>query len=541
MLKAFIKRISLISIVLFCVNHSMALGEHEEEPIVKLIEVASRFSKPVQVTNAGDGGNRLFVLEQSGIIKIIKADRALKKPFLDIRDKVVLDGTETGLLGLAFHPDFASNGRLFVNYTMVDGFGDNDSDDNNSDDSGDNNEAIKISSEEIKGLKTIIAEYRVSDDDPDRADISERVILAVDQPTNIHNGGQLLFGPDGYLYIGVGDGGPANDGSGNGQDKDTLLGAILRIDVDGAAPYSIPLDNPFVGVDGADEIFAYGFRNPWKFSFDSLSGRLFAGDVGQRAREEIDLVEPGGNYGWSVKEGNKCFSKSVFECDETGLTPPIAEYTHEEGVAIIGGHVYRGSELPGLEGLYIFGDFAFGAIWTLAENALDEWRRDTLLQTGFQISSFGEDEQGELYVLDYSNGIVFKIVDPLTPEPTPDPEPKLPVEFNVDCNRVLIEGVGRRKKLFIDLGETAFCELSIANLEYELPVSIEKRIKSFPEQNIIIKPDTVVINEAGKFQFTINAVKEGLNWISWALPDKAGEFQLNNRAGANEFVEVKYN
>jgi glucose/arabinose dehydrogenase len=346
-------------------------------PTVKLELLIDGLSGPVHLTGAGDGSRRVFIVEQPGTIRVYQQDRLQEQPFLDIRARVRFGG-ERGLLSVAFHPQYAENGRLFVNYTrQPDG-------------------------------ATVIAEYRVSDD-PDRADSgSERVLLIIEQPFANHNGGQLQFGPDGMLYIGMGDGGSGGDPLGHGQNLNTLLGALLRIDVDGEEPYAIPADNPFVNrSDARGEIWAYGLRNPWRFSFDRCNGRLFLADVGQNLWEEINLIEKGGNYGWNVMEGAHCFRPPV-GCRSEGLELPIAEYDHSVGCSITGGYVYRGSHIENLIGRYVFGDFCSGRIWTLTASESGDWTMQVLLDTSLSISSFGEDEQGELYVVDL-NGAVYRI------------------------------------------------------------------------------------------------------------------------------------
>jgi glucose/arabinose dehydrogenase len=335
---------------------------------------------PVYVTHAGDGSGRLFVVEQTGVILIIRAGRLLPRPFLDIRGRVIAGG-EMGLLSVAFHPQYARNGRFFVNYT-ADG----------------------------ASLRTVIAEYRVSAADANVAEPAGRVLLEIAQPYRNHNGGLNLFGPDGMLYIGMGDGGSGGDPHNNGQRLDTLLGKLLRIDVDGAAPYRVPPDNPFVGRSGArGEIWAYGLRNPWRFSFDRTTGRLFLADVGQNQWEEIDLIQKGGNYGWRTMEGAHCFNPPD-GCSRTGLILPIAEYGREGGCSITGGYVYRGGRIRDLVGRYLFGDYCSGTLWALRDDG-GRWVRESLLDTGLRISSFGEDQAGELYVVDH-RGTVQQLVSP---------------------------------------------------------------------------------------------------------------------------------
>jgi glucose/arabinose dehydrogenase len=258
-------------------------------------------------------------------------------------------------------------------------------------------------------MQTVIAEYHVSASDPNLADpASERILLLVNQPFTNHKAGQLAFGPDGFLYFGLGDGGSGGDPFGNGQNLQTLLGKMMRIDVDSAQPYAIPPDNPFVSGGGLPEIWAYGLRNPWRFSFDRTTGRLFCADVGQNLFEEVDILQSGGNFGWNIMEGMHCFNPSS-GCNMGGLILPIAEYDHSQGDAVIGGYVYRGAAIPQLVGKYLLSDFGSGTIWTLTEGPPGTWTRSTLLSTGRNVSSFGQDQSGELYVVDYS-GSILKLV-----------------------------------------------------------------------------------------------------------------------------------
>ncbi|MBS3749724.1 MAG: PQQ-dependent sugar dehydrogenase [Candidatus Thermoplasmatota archaeon] len=358
---------------------------------VRLDVIAEGFNSPLYATHAGDGSNRLFVVDQIGIIYIIENDDLLPDPFLDLTDKIVdLDVAydERGLLGLAFHPDYENNGRFFVYYS--------------SPKSGE-----KINHE------TILAEYQVSDNENMADSNSEQIILTVDQPEANHNGGQLLFGPDGYLYLGLGDGGGAGDQHGeigNGQNKETLLGSIIRIDVDNEEPYTIPADNPFIDSEGRDELYAFGLRNPWRFSFDRDTNELFVADVGQDEWEEINIVEKGGNYGWRILEATHAYDLDLADelnIDVNSLQDPIHEYSHSLGRSITGGYVYRGTENPELTGKYIFGDWSSsfvrprGNLFYLAEIEPGDWQRFNLLSSNFNrfVMSFGEDENGELYVL----------------------------------------------------------------------------------------------------------------------------------------------
>ncbi len=347
--------------------------------------VITGLTNPIAITNAGDGSARLFIALQNGRIIIHDGTRVLSPPFLDIAS-LISSGGEQGLLGVAFHPNYAANGFFFVNYTNRLG-------------------------------NTVIARYSVSAD-PNIADPNSAVqLLTIAQPFSNHNGGQLQFGPDGYLYIGMGDGGSGGDPQNNAQNLTTLLGKILRIDVDRGLPYAIPPDNPFRGTPGArNEIWSLGLRNPWQFSFDRLTGDLFIGDVGQRNWEEIDFQPAnssgGENYGWRLMEGNHCFNP-LSGCNSGGLTLPIIEYNHSVGCSITGGYRYRGTENQGLEGIYIYGDFCTGRIWGAIEDNSGGWMTTELLNTSFLISAFGEDENGEIYFAHYSDsdGAIFQIVE----------------------------------------------------------------------------------------------------------------------------------
>ena len=339
---------------------------------VRLESVVSGLTQPLDLVNAGDGSGRLFILEKGGTVRILQNGVLAAEPFLDLSAEVTTN-SERGLLGIAFAPNYAQSGLFYVDYTDLNG-------------------------------DTVVAEYKVSSD-PAKADpASETTLLRIPQPESNHNGGNLAFGPDHLLYIGTGDGGGAGDQhgqSGNGQSLDTLLGKLLRIQVGAGAAYTVPADNPFVSTEGAQpEIWAYGLRNPWRFSFDRATGDLYIGDVGQNAYEEIDFQAAGSsggqNYGWRTVEGLHCYSPS--NCDQTGLTLPVLEYPHSEGNSVTGGYVYRGAALPELVGQYIYGDFGSGRIWR-AQRQGDEWTNELLLESGLNIASFGEDEAGELYVV----------------------------------------------------------------------------------------------------------------------------------------------
>ncbi len=333
------------------------------------------FSSPVGFKSANDGTNRIFVIEQGGIIKVFENVDTVSSAriFLDLTDSLT-SGGEMGLLGLAFHPQYEANGYFYVNYTR-----------------------------QTDTLRTFISRYSVSENNPDSADpASQLVLLRVNQPYTNHKGGAMEFGPDGFLYIGLGDGGSGGDPQNNAQNLFVHLGKILRIDVDttkGGLPYGIPPDNPFAGnMNGwREEIYAYGLRNPWRFSFDPATASLWCGDVGQNTREEIDLIERGKNYGWRIMEGMQCYNP-LSGCDTTGLTLPIWDYGRSLGASVTGGYVYRGGDLPGLAGYYIYGDFVSGRVWTLLHagpGSVTNAPIDTM--DTYSLSSFGVDEAGELF------------------------------------------------------------------------------------------------------------------------------------------------
>lgn len=338
--------------------------------------------RPLVITGAGDGSNRLFVATQSGTIVVFDNDPGVKEMqvFLNVADRMhyrVPQENEEGFLGMAFHPRHKENGEFFVYYTA------------------------EYKSEDQR--KSVISRFRVSKDDPNRADpASEEVIMTIDQPYWNHNGGTLVFGPDGYLYVGLGDGGSGKDPHGHGQNLGTLLGSILRIDVgkrDKGLAYAIPKDNPFVGRKGArGEIWAYGIRNVWRIAFDRETGDLWAGDVGQDLWEEIDIITKGGNYGWNLREGLHDFAPDSAKPEDEPIDP-IWEYHHDIGKSITGGNVYRGRDVPELEGAYLYADFVSGRIWALWYDAKAKWvtANRTITEKGAPVMSFGEDDDGEVY------------------------------------------------------------------------------------------------------------------------------------------------
>jgi glucose/arabinose dehydrogenase len=363
------------------VDHALAFPDLKWKGWTPDIKGRPNPLRPIVLTHAGDGSNRVFVATEHGVIHVFPNDQKATdtQVFLDIQDRVVYNNSqnEEGFLGLAFHPNYKKNGEFFVFYTT-----------------------------KTAKLTNVISRFHVSKDDPNKADPdSEEILLKIEKPYWNHDGGTLCFGPDGYLYFTHGDGGLANDPQKNGQKLSTLLGKVLRIDVDhkdAGKNYAIPKDNPFVSQkDAAPEVWAYGLRNIWRMSFDRKTGVLWAGDVGQNLYEEIDLIVKGGNYGWSVREGLHPFSDNGVDVNKD-IVEPIWEYHHDLGKCIIGGHVYRGAGVPVLEGMYIYCDYVTGQIWALR---YDEAKKRvvanrTIRQKGTPILSFGEDEKGEVYSLE---------------------------------------------------------------------------------------------------------------------------------------------
>ena len=359
---------------------------------VVLTPIVSGLNAPVQVVPAGDGTGRLFVVEQGGTVRIVKNGALLPTPFINIAD-LLSTGGERGLLGIAFHPNYKVNGRFFLYFTRRnDGY-------------------------------IAITEYHRSSSNADVATrVGARRIITIPHPYANHNGGRMAFGRDGYLYIGTGDGGSGGDPGNRAQSLSVLLGKMLRIDINGTAgghQYRIPSSNPYVGRVGWNEIWSRGLRNPWGWSFDRVNGDLWIGDVGQDKYEEIDrsIVSTkstsggkGVNYGWRIMEGRHCYNPAT-GCHTAGLKFPVVEYSHGEGCAVTGGYAYRGSAVPALFGRYIFGDYCSGQIWTISRTAVAPATKALLLSTTLNISSFGQDEKGELYVLDLG-GTLYKIEAP---------------------------------------------------------------------------------------------------------------------------------
>lgn len=338
--------------------------------------VVSGLEKPVDLQHAGD--DRLFVVEQLGVIRVLEAGEFLSEPFLDLRDFVDASGSEQGLLGLAFHPNYVENGQFFVNYTDTRG-------------------------------NTVVARFNVSPN-PNLADLNSlRVVIRYNQPYANHNGGGIVFGTDGYLYIATGDGGSSGDPESNAQKLDSYLGKLLRIDVDAADPYAIPPDNPFVDGTGLPEIWSYGLRNPWRFAFDVITGDLYIADVGQSSWEEVNFqpagTQGGINYGWNIREGAHTYVGGITE----GLTDPVVEYGHNLGVSVTGGPVVRDPSLPDWQGVYLYGDYGTGLIWGLLHDGQGNWQNEILFDTDYKISSFGMDVAGRAYLIDYATGAIYRL------------------------------------------------------------------------------------------------------------------------------------
>lgn len=371
--------------ILACGSDSTAPSLPEGTVGVRLEAVATGVGYPLYVTAAPGDSSRIFIVDKGGTIRIVKDGALLPAPFLDMTS-LVSTGGEQGLLGLAFDPGYATNGRFVVHYTDT-------------------------------GGNTRVSTFARSGADPDLADpASEQVVLTAEQPFGNHNGGQLLFGPDGLLYLGLGDGGSGGDPDGRGQDLTDLLGSILRLDLRATSPYTIPAENPFAGTPEArPEIWSYGLRNPWRFSFDRATGDLYIGDVGQNQWEEVDVspaAEGGGrgvNFGWNIMEGLHCYASA--SCEQSGLALPVLEYSHDDGCSVTGGYVYRGAVIPALQGFYFYADYCGGWVRSIryqGGQATEPFNWPSLAPGG-SVTSFGEDAAGELYVTS-SDGGVFRIV-----------------------------------------------------------------------------------------------------------------------------------
>jgi uncharacterized repeat protein (TIGR03806 family) len=342
------------------------------------------FDRPLHLLEVPGDGSRVFVVEKPGIVKVLANDpgASIADTFVDLTSRVDSVPNEAGLLGMAFHPDFARNRQVFLSYT---------------------------SDAEAGGLRVVVSRFRTADDGLTLDPSTEEVLLAQDKENTRHNGGTIMFGPDGFLYIGLGDDGRAPDATNPAQDVGSLLGKLLRIDVNVPSGYAIPPGNPFAGGGGRPEVYAWGLRNPWRFSFDSATGALWVGDVGEDAWEEVDRVVAGGNYGWPIREGNHCLAGG--DCPTAGLVPPVVEYPHSEGVSITGGVVYRGKEIPALDGRYVFADFLSGKLWALADDpSTGEPVAELLASTGLNLVAFTELTDGEVLAIDMGTGTLHRLV-----------------------------------------------------------------------------------------------------------------------------------
>lgn len=458
---------------------------------VQRVLAAATLRKPVDLVVPPDGTGRAFVVEQPGVIRVVDAlDQAVNPAvFLDIEAQVDDAPNEGGLLGLAFHPDFATNGWFFVDYTRTAG----------------------------GQFQTVVSRFTVPFPPLGAPDsLSETVLLVVDQPYQNHNGGQVAFGPDGLLYVGLGDGGSGGDPQGNGQNLGVLLGKILRLDVDApAGGYTVPSDNPFAGRPGArGEIFAYGLRNPWRFSFDPVDGNLWAGDVGQGAWEEIDIVRKGLNYGWNVMEGTHCYFPAT-GCDTAGKELPVAEYDHSEGRSVTGGHVYRGAAMPSLYGTYLFADYALGTVWGLSPGEGGAWVRSTLAETDLLVSAVARGPDGEAYLLDWGNGRVWRLV-PQDPgaQPTPGWPPSL---ADTGCFADLPGLVPAKGVLSYQVNTPLWSDGALKDRALSLPPGgragvTENGPWAFPDGTVLIKTFTADLPGGPRRLETRFLVRDGAGW-----------------------------
>lgn len=362
------RHLFLVLAILITTLGTAGAAQTEWRPVLR----SHVFAKPIAMVQA-PGDDAWYVIEKAGLIWRQQGEGFVL--FADLSGQVESGPGEAGLLGIAFHPRYADNHTLFLSYTV-----------------------------RSNPLRSVIARYTVDQDGLRPA--SQRVLLQVEQPYSNHNSGQLAFGPDGYLYISLGDGGAAGDPHGNGQNTQTLLGSLLRIDVDGGTPYAIPPDNPFIKRGGRPEIYAYGLRNPWGWGFDRQTGRLWLADVGQDAWEEVDIIQTGGNYGWNIKEGRHCYAQRP--CKLPGLVEPVVEYSHRLGCSITGGRVYRGKAVPELVGHFIYADYCSGRVWAYGIDGKAPPRQIADLQ--INPSSFAEDRQGELYITDLSGGGIYQLL-----------------------------------------------------------------------------------------------------------------------------------
>ena len=386
LLFAFVSLMGILMASIFPGTTSVKAAAGIASVYVQLVEVNSGLSQPLAITNAGDGSGRLFIVEREGRIRVVKNGILLSTPFLDIHTIVNSASGEQGLLALAFHPNYETNGQFYTVHVASDN-------------------------------SLVLSSFLRSQNNPDLADPNSRTtLLVIPHPTNTnHNGSTLAFGPDGYLYWSTGDGGGGGDPSNNAQNLTVLLGKILRIDVNSGPPYSIPSSNPFYNSSTPGirkEIWAYGLRNPWRISFDRQTNDLYIADVGQSAREEINFQPAasggGQNYGWRVMEGSLCYNPST-NCDKSGKTLPVAEYDHTLGCSVTGGYVYRGTSYPALQGIYFYGDFCSGILFGLKKDPGAGWQSVQLLDTSYSITTFGEDEFGEVYLADYAAGKIYRL------------------------------------------------------------------------------------------------------------------------------------
>jgi glucose/arabinose dehydrogenase len=448
----------LRQLLVICFTIVVACPASQAQYSLNDINPASEWVQPLEMVSVPGEGEQYLIVAQPGIIHLFDRASGESQTFLDIRGRVS-SGGETGLLGLALHPGYTTNGYFYVYYTR-----------------------------HAPGLESCVSQFQVNPEQPAQVlEGSEQELMVIAQPLANHNGGKIAFGPDGYLYIATGDGGGAGDPGNNAQNLGNLLGKILRIDVDaaeGEQAYSIPEDNPFLGTAGArPEIFAYGLRNPWKFSFDEETGTLWAADVGQNQREEINIIEPGGNYGWRIQEGTFCYTPAE-NCAQDGLIPPVWEYEHgaTTGRSVTGGFIYRGNDLPGLQGQYIFGDFISGRVWAL--NYTDETPSASLLiESPHRIAAFAEAKNGEVFVLAHSNGKIYQLTSvPSSLGSLRAPTPLLKVypnpsngEFRVETGQPL--GAGYRVQLYDAKGseikvDIALFERKTGALHVRLPLLV---------------------------------------------------------------------